>query len=146
MDWNRESTIEKVSSCRGTHRGNSSTLAGSTTIPHMTSPNSESDQDDGSPGIDGPGGLPKIGRLLGLDYGTKRVGLAISTPEQTIASPLETYSRKTETHDSQYLTKVAREHRIVGIVVGLPMHTGGEEGIKAREAREFGEWVSTVTK
>jgi putative holliday junction resolvase len=107
----------------------------------VTDPNSEGDSR-----LVEPEALPSQGRLLGLDFGTKRVGLAISTPEQTIASPFETYARKSESRDAEFLVRVVREHRIVGIVVGLPMHTGGEEGIKAREARDFGQWVSSATE
>jgi len=88
--------------------------------------------------------LPAKGRLAGLDYGTRRIGVAVSTPEQTIASPHETYTRRSLSRDAEYLTQFIRENRIVGVVVGLPMHTGGEEGIKAAEAREFGAWVATT--
>jgi putative holliday junction resolvase len=110
----------------------------------MTDPSSESRASKAIATIVQPEELPRPGRLLGLDFGTKRVGVALSTPEQTIASPLETYSRKSAGQDAEALARLVKEHRIVGIVVGLPMHTGGEEGIKAREARDFGQWVSAV--
>lgn len=99
-----------------------------------------------NPGVEsGPAVLlPPEGRLLGLDYGTVRIGVAMSTPERTIASPHETYTRRSLARDAEYLSQLVRENRIVGIVVGLPMHTGGEEGVKAGEARRFGEWVSTT--
>jgi putative Holliday junction resolvase len=89
--------------------------------------------------------LPREGRLIGLDYGTVRVGVAISTPDQTIASPLEIYQRRSLPKDATYFAELVRENRAVGLVVGLPMHIGGEEGIKAREAREFGAWVAGLT-
>lgn len=111
----------------------------------MSAPRSEGDRPAETPGIVEPAAMPRAGRLLGLDYGTVRVGLAVSTPEQTIASPLEIYARKSVSRDAEYLVRVVTEHRIAGIVVGLPMHTGGEEGIKAREARDFGQWASEAT-
>ncbi len=86
--------------------------------------------------------VPRTGVLLGLDYGTKRIGVAVCTPEQTIASPLENYSRRSESEDVRCLQRLAREYQAVGLVVGLPVHMSGDEGGKAREARAFGDWVS----
>ncbi len=91
-------------------------------------------------------GLPLRGRLLGLDYGTKRVGLALSNFEQTIASPLETYQRRDPLQDQRYLLQMVQEHAVAGLVVGLPVHMSGDEGEKAREARAFGEWAAATTK
>lgn len=89
--------------------------------------------------------LPPQGRLLGLDYGTRRIGTAISTPDQTIASPLENYELRGGPADAAFLREQVREYRVVGLVVGLPLHAGGEEGEKAREARDFGAWAGEVT-
>lgn len=86
--------------------------------------------------------LPTRGTLLGLDYGTKRIGVAVSTPEQSIASPLENYTRRNEFEDAAFLKKLATEYQAVGLVVGLPVHMSGDEGAKAREARAFGEWAA----
>tara|TARA_R110002095_G_scaffold208540_2_gene194333 strand:- start:9694 stop:10182 length:489 start_codon:yes stop_codon:yes gene_type:complete len=86
--------------------------------------------------------FPSEGRLLGLDYGTKRVGIAISTFEQSISSPLENYTRQSEQQDELFLTKIIREYQCKGLVVGLPVHMSGDEGQKAKEARRFGNWVS----
>jgi putative Holliday junction resolvase len=85
------------------------------------------------------------GVLLGIDYGTVRIGLAVTDPDRIIASPLETYSRRSETADATYFAQVAITHRAVGLVVGLPLHAGGEESDKSREAREFGAWLSQLT-
>ena len=89
--------------------------------------------------------FPKKGRLLGLDYGTKRIGVAVSTSEQTIASPLDNYTRHGEQQDVRYLTGLIEQNGIEGVVVGLPVHLSGDEGGKAREARKFGAWVGRVT-
>src|SRR5437870_5586051 len=86
--------------------------------------------------------LPVKGRLLGVDFGTVRVGLAISDVDRVIASPFETYVRRDAQTDAAYFAKVLAQEQIVGLVVGLPLHTGGEEGIKAKESREYGRWLS----
>ena len=85
------------------------------------------------------------GRLLGIDFGTVRVGLAVSDPDRLIASPFETYVRKDAKADAAYFQRVVAAEKVVGLVVGLPLHTGGEEGIKAREAREYGAWLAAAT-
>lgn len=85
--------------------------------------------------------FPSEGRLLGLDFGTKRVGVAVSTPEQTISSPLENYTRRDRQQDARHFRQLAEEYQVVGLVVGLPVHMSGDEGQKAREAREFGDRV-----
>jgi putative Holliday junction resolvase len=80
-----------------------------------------------------------------VDFGTVRVGLAVSDPDRIIASPLETLARQSETSDAAYFSSLVTAERLVGLVVGLPLHTGGEEGIQAREARRFGAWLGSVT-
>ncbi|MBL8851829.1 MAG: Holliday junction resolvase RuvX [Planctomycetaceae bacterium] len=90
--------------------------------------------------------VPEAGRLLGLDYGTHRVGTAISTYEQNMASPLENYTLRSDRLDADWLAQLAIDYRAVGLVVGLPIHLrSGDEGGKAHEARDFGEWASAVT-
>jgi putative Holliday junction resolvase len=89
--------------------------------------------------------VPVRGRLLGIDYGTKRLGLAICNPEQTIASPFENYTRQGTAQDARHLRRLIDDERIVGLVVGLPVHMSGDEGGKAREARAFGDWIAVET-
>lgn len=89
-----------------------------------------------------PDDFPEQGRLLGIDFGSRRLGFAISTPEQTIAGPLENYDRHGSEQDARRLGELIDEYHVAGLVVGLPMHTGGEEGELARKAREFGAWVA----
>ena len=88
--------------------------------------------------------VPTLGTLLGLDYGTRRIGIAVSTPDQTIASPLQNYAKRNETEDASSLKRTAREYQAVGLVVGLPVHMSGDEGGRAKEARRFGEWASRI--
>lgn len=85
------------------------------------------------------------GVLLGLDYGSVRIGLAVTDPDRIVASPLETYTRKSAESDAAHLAKTARDHRAVGFVVGLPLHSDGRESDKSREARAFGAWLGAVT-
>ena len=89
--------------------------------------------------------MPEHGRLLGLDYGTKRVGIAVSDPDQRIACPLENYQRRTPELDARHLESIATEYRVIGLIVGLPVHLSGQEGQKAREARDFGRWAAKAT-
>ncbi len=84
-------------------------------------------------------------RLLGVDYGTVRVGLAVSDPEHRLASPLATYARRGREQDTEYFRELVKEENIARIIVGLPVHTDGREGQKAGEARQFGQWLSEAT-
>lgn len=86
------------------------------------------------------------GRLLGVDYGTVRVGLAVSDRDRIIASPLATYTRKNPDADAAYFLKLVSWEEVVGLVVGLPVHTNSREGVKAAEARQYGAWLAQVTR
>lgn len=90
--------------------------------------------------------IPREGVLIGLDYGTKRVGIAVSTREQNIASAIENYQRQRSDVDARHYKKVCEEYRAVGVIVGLPLHSGGEESQKSHEARKYAEWVASVTE
>jgi putative Holliday junction resolvase len=85
------------------------------------------------------------GRLLGIDTGVKRVGLAVSDPDRLIASPLATLERRDAENDAQFFRDLIAREQIVGLIVGLPMHTDGREGVKAAEARAYGAWLAEVT-
>jgi len=89
-------------------------------------------------------GLPRTGRLAALDYGSVRIGVAVTDPEQRLASPLETYTRRGGAGDAAWLKELVARERIVGIVVGLPVHTSGRESQKSQEARRFAEWAAAV--
>lgn len=90
--------------------------------------------------------FPQQGALLGIDYGTKRLGFAVCNRDQTIASPVENYTRSSKEADSRALKRVVEDYRIVGLIVGLPVHMSGAEGGKAFEARTFGAWASEITR
>jgi putative pre-16S rRNA nuclease len=92
---------------------------------------------------DSRGSVP--GRLAGIDYGTVRIGIAVTDPEQRLASPFENYTRRGEATDAAYFKRLAADERIVQFVVGLPVHLDGRESEKSREARRFGEWLAATT-
>ncbi len=75
--------------------------------------------------------------LLGLDYGTKIIGVAVSDPGLRVASPLLSLVRKKFTQDAQILIQLMRERDIGALVVGLPRDLEGEEGPMAQAARAF---------
>ncbi|WP_422929968.1 Holliday junction resolvase RuvX [Singulisphaera sp. PoT] len=84
-------------------------------------------------------------RILGLDFGTRRVGAAISDPRGVIATPLEVYERIVPVRDAAHYQKLVVEHEVERIVIGLPLHTGGREGSSAILARKFGAWLAEKT-
>jgi putative Holliday junction resolvase len=88
---------------------------------------------------------PERGRLIGVDVGTVRVGLAVCDADRIMASPLETLERKSLAHDSAFYLKLAKAESAVGWVVGLPMHMNGDEGTKAEESRAYGAWLTELT-
>lgn len=81
--------------------------------------------------------LPDHARLLGLDLGTKTIGLALSDLERQIASPLETIRRVKFGLDVVALLKVADKHQVAGLVVGLPLNMDGTEGPRVQSTRAF---------
>ncbi|MFM8582890.1 MAG: Holliday junction resolvase RuvX [Planctomycetaceae bacterium] len=88
--------------------------------------------------------LPQRGRLLGIDYGSKRLGVAVSNLDQTLASPVSNRDRTDIEQDARFFRRQVAEYGAVGIVVGLPVHLSGDEGQKARESRQFGAWLAQV--
>lgn len=89
--------------------------------------------------------LPPTGRLAGIDYGEKRIGIAICDGDRMIASPLEIYHRRNDALDRAYFQRLVKDYDLVGIVVGLPVHASGEESVSSQQARRFGAWLNEVT-
>lgn len=81
--------------------------------------------------------LPSGQRLLGLDLGSKTIGLAISDSGLAVASPLETLRRKKFTADAEVLIALIGERNIGGLVLGLPKNMDGSEGPRAQSTRQF---------
>jgi putative Holliday junction resolvase len=89
--------------------------------------------------------LPPSGRLLGVDYGAVRIGLAICDARRKIASPLAMYQPRTPRLDAEYFQRLVQAEEIVGLVIGLPLHLSGDESSKSLEVRRFAEWLARVT-
>lgn len=82
--------------------------------------------------------MPELGRVLGLDLGQSRIGVAISDPEQRIAVPLGTI-RTGAPEDVKAIAGLVREHAIAEIVVGHPLGLSGRKGEAADHAERFAE-------
>jgi len=80
-----------------------------------------------------------LARVLGLDVGSKRIGLAISDPLGITAQGLETLHRQNKRLDFAQLEKVIREYEVTEIVVGYPLRMSGAEGIQAEKMQRFAE-------
>ena len=81
--------------------------------------------------------LPPAGKLLGLDLGTKTIGVAVSDALRYSATPLETIARRKFTADAERLKVLIAENKAVGIVLGLPLNMDGSEGPRAQSTRAF---------
>lgn len=86
-----------------------------------------------------------MGRILGIDFGTRRVGAAVSDPRRSIASPLEVYLRRDPTQDAKHYRTLIEENEVERIVIGMPVHLNGREGASASLARTWGDWLTSVT-
>jgi putative Holliday junction resolvase len=85
------------------------------------------------------------GRVAGIDYGSVRIGVAISDPRRKIASPLLNYTRRGPERDAERFRRLAADEGVVLFVVGLPLHLDGRESEKSLEARQFGNWLADTT-
>jgi putative Holliday junction resolvase len=83
--------------------------------------------------------LAAPGRVLGLDVGSRRIGLAVSDPLGITAQGLETLQRKNKRHDLSHLERVIRDYQVKEIVVGLPLRMSGAEGTQSEKMRTFAE-------
>lgn len=81
------------------------------------------------------------GRLLGLDYGSRRIGVAVSDPLGITAQHLEAIRREGDRKDIAGILETASRYGVEGIVVGLPLLPDGNEGEQARKARAFAEKI-----
>jgi len=89
--------------------------------------------------------LPPRGALIGLDLGSKTIGVAASDPDRRLAAPVETIARRRFREDAERLLALARERRAVGFVLGLPVNMDGSEGARAQSTRAFARNLSALT-
>jgi putative Holliday junction resolvase len=78
-----------------------------------------------------------MGRILALDVGDARIGLAISDMMKIIANPLETYKRKKDNTDYEYIAKIAKENDVELIICGLPLSMDSTENAQTQKTRDF---------
>jgi putative holliday junction resolvase len=89
--------------------------------------------------------LPTRGALIGLDLGTKTIGVAVSDPDRRVAAPVETIARKRFALDAQRIGALAAERRAVAYVLGLPINMDGSEGPRAQATRAFARNLEKLT-
>jgi putative Holliday junction resolvase len=88
---------------------------------------------------------PARGALLGLDLGTKTIGVAVSDPDRRLATGVETLQRKAFTADAAKLLAIAQARNVCGFVLGLPINMDGSEGPRAQSTRAFARNFSRLT-
>ena len=86
------------------------------------------------------------GALLGLDLGTKTIGVAVSDPDRRLATGVETIARKQFTADARRLLALAAERGVTGLVLGLPINMDGSEGPRAQSTRAFARNLAKLTE
>ncbi|MGH6672331.1 MAG: Holliday junction resolvase RuvX [Xanthobacteraceae bacterium] len=89
--------------------------------------------------------LPLRGVLIGLDLGTKTIGVAASDPERRVAMPVATVARKRFAQDAQRVIDLASERGAGGYVLGLPINMNGTEGPRAQATRAFARNFAKLT-
>ena len=80
-------------------------------------------------------------KIMALDVGTKRIGIALSDYLQVIATPLTTISRQPETEAIEKIVQIAKENRVEKIVVGVPINMDGSEGFQAQDCTNFAQKI-----
>jgi len=90
--------------------------------------------------------LPPRGVLIGLDFGTKTIGVAASDPDRRVAAPVETISRQRFNLDARRILDLAAERRAAGLVLGLPINMNGSEGPRAQATRAFARNLARLTE
>jgi putative Holliday junction resolvase len=92
------------------------------------------------------GHWPARGALIGLDLGTKTIGVAVSDPDRKLATGVETITRRKFSADAGRLLSLADERDAVGFVLGLPINMDGSEGPRAQSTRAFARNLGKLTE
>ena len=90
--------------------------------------------------------LPVRGALIGLDLGSKTIGVASSDPDRRLATSVETIARKNFTADAARVLALAAERKAAGFVLGLPVNMDGSEGPRAQSTRAFARNLARLTE
>jgi putative Holliday junction resolvase len=90
--------------------------------------------------------LPAHGPLIGVDLGTKTIGVAVSDPARRLATGVETIARRAFKADAARLLALAAERRATGFVLGLPVNMDGSEGARAQSTRAFARNLAKLTE
>jgi len=90
--------------------------------------------------------FPARGGLIGLDLGTKTIGVAASDPDRRLATGVETVARTNFTADAKRILALAAERASVGFVLGLPINMDGSEGPRAQSTRAFARNFARLTE
>lgn len=89
--------------------------------------------------------LPQMRAIMGLDLGTKTIGVAVSDTLRSVATPLLTVRRKKFGQDAEQLLTIIEGRKIVGIVLGLPFNMDGSEGPRCQSTRAFARNLAKLT-
>jgi putative Holliday junction resolvase len=95
--------------------------------------------------VDAAAHFPPRGALVGLDLGTKTIGVAVSDPDRRLAAGVETIARESFSADAVRLLALAAERKAVGLVLGLPLNMDGSEGPRAQSTRAFARNLARLT-
>ena len=85
-----------------------------------------------------------MARLMGIDLGERRIGIAVTNADETMAFPERVLMRRSAKSDRQAIARLAAELEVEGIVIGLPLSMDGEFGENAERAQRFGEYLARV--
>jgi putative Holliday junction resolvase len=84
-------------------------------------------------------------RILALDVGDRRIGVAVSDPTGLIARPLAIIARKGTPSDTQTIAKLIREQTVEKVVIGLPLSLDGHMGLQAEKVQQFSAQLASIT-
>jgi putative Holliday junction resolvase len=90
--------------------------------------------------------LARDARLLGLDVGTKTVGMALSDVSRSVATPFDTIRRTKLTADAKTIREVVEKNQVGALVIGLPLNLDGSEGPRAQSTRSFARNLARLTE
>lgn len=85
-------------------------------------------------------------RILGIDYGDKNIGLAVSDQMMATAQPIKSYKLRNKDEDTRFFRNLASKFNITKIVIGLPLRMDGSEGSRVKKTKKFAGWLKKTLK